>query len=70
MKIFYRGYTASVSSSDRVGALCGEVIVDHDLIAFHALSVSDVEPVFRQCIENYLIECRELGRAPDLPMAA
>lgn len=70
MKLLYRGYSASVSSSDRIGALCGEVSIDHDVIAFHALSVTDVESVFRQSIEDYLISCRELGREPDLPMAA
>lgn len=68
MNVQYKGYSANISSSDRVGAMCGEVTGITDLIAFHAASVGEVQEVFRRSIDDYLYACEELGRRPDQPL--
>lgn len=70
MKLLYRGYVATVLSSDRIGALFGEVSVNHDVIAFQATSVNEVEAVFQRSVEEYLTDCHDLGLRPELPLAA
>lgn len=70
MNIQYKGYSAQIRSSDRVGVMCGEVTGIRDVIAFHASSVGEVQELFRESIDDYLDLCEELGRRPNQPMLA
>ena len=62
----YKGYHADVKYSDEDKLFIGEVIGLNDTLAFHGSSVSELEAMFRQSVDNYLDMCREFGKKPEL----
>ena len=61
----YKGYHADVKYSDEDKLFIGEVIGLNDTLAFHGSSVSELEAMFRQSVDNYLDMCREFGKKPE-----
>ena len=61
----YKGYHADVKYSDEDKLFVGEVIGLNDTLAFHGSSVSELEAMFRQSIDNYLEICKEFGKNPE-----
>ena len=61
----YKGYHADVKYSDEDKLFIGEVIGLNDTLAFHGSSVSELEAMFRQSVDNYLEMCQEFGKKPE-----
>ena len=61
----YRGYHADIRYSDEDRLFVGEEIGINDTLGFHGSSVSELEAMFHQSIDNYLDACRQFGREPD-----
>ena len=61
----YKGYHAHVQYSDEDKLFIGEVIGLNDTLAFHGSSVSELETVFHQSVDNYLAFCEEVGKVPE-----
>lgn len=60
----YKGYYADVKYSDEDKLFIGEVMGLNDTLAFHGSSVSELEAMFRQSVDNYLETCQEYGKKP------
>jgi predicted HicB family RNase H-like nuclease len=61
----YKGYHASIKYSEEDNLFVGEVIGVNDTLGFHGSSVTELEDMFHQSVDNYLEMCREFGREPD-----
>ena len=61
----YKGYHADIKYSDEDKLFVGEVIGLSDTLAFHGSSVSELEEMFHQSVDNYLEMCREFGKNPE-----
>lgn len=61
----YKGYHADVKYSDEDKLFIGEVIGLNDTLAFHGSSVSELEAMFHQSVDNYLEMCQEFGKKPE-----
>lgn len=61
----YKGYHARVEYSDEDHTFVGEVIDIVDSINFDADSVSELETMFHNSIDDYLAFCDEVGKAPE-----
>ena len=61
----YKGYHADIKYSDEDKMFVGEVIGLSDVLAFHGSSVSELEEMFHQSVDNYLEMCREFGKNPE-----
>ena len=60
----YKGYHAEIKYSDEDRLFVGQVVGVSDTLAFHGVSVSELEEMFHQSIDNYLELCREFGKTP------
>lgn len=61
----YKGYHAEIKYSDEDRLFVGQVVGVSDTLAFHGASVSELEEMFHQSIDNYLELCREFGKTPE-----
>ena len=61
----YNGYHASVEFDAEDKIFVGEVFGITDSLNFHGESVSELEEMFKQCIDNYLEVCEKIGKEPD-----
>ncbi|WP_314640394.1 type II toxin-antitoxin system HicB family antitoxin [Stomatobaculum longum] len=61
----YKGYHAEIKYSDEDRLFVGQVVGVSDTLAFHGASVSELEQMFHQSIDNYLGLCREFGKVPE-----
>ena len=61
----YKGYHANIRFSDEDRLFIGEVIGQNDNLLFHGTSISELESMFHQSVDNYLDFCREVGKSPD-----
>jgi len=61
----YKGYHAEIKYSDEDRLFVGQVVGVSDTLAFHGASVSELEQMFHQSIDNYLELCREFGKVPE-----
>ena len=58
----YKGYHADIKYSDEDKVFVGEVIGLNDTLAFHGSSVSELEAMFKQSVDNYLEMRREFRK--------
>ena len=63
--IEHGGYRGSVrfSADDRV--FYGKLLGINDVITFEAETVDELEVAFHEAVEDYLVTCKELGKAPE-----
>ena len=61
----YKGYHASVEFDAEDMIFVGEVFGITDSLNFHGTSVDELEKMFKQCIDNYLEVCKQIGKEPD-----
>ena len=57
----YKGYHAKIYFDARDDIFVGEVFGLNDSLNFHGSNVQELKEMFRQCIDNYLQLCQELG---------
>jgi predicted HicB family RNase H-like nuclease len=61
----YNGYHATIEFDAEDGLFVGEVFGIADSLNFHGTSVSELEAMFHQSIDNYLSLCEKIGKEPD-----
>ena len=61
----YKGYHAKIYFDARDDIFVGEVFGLNDSLNFHGSNVQELKEMFRQCIDNYLQLCQELGEEPE-----
>ena len=61
----YKGYHATITFDADDNLFVGEVFGITDSLNFHGESVSQLEAMFKQCIDNYLELCQKIGKQPD-----
>lgn len=61
----YKGYHASVEYDAEDNIFVGEVFGITDSLNFHGMSVTELNEMFKQCIDNYLDMCNKIGKNPD-----
>ena len=61
----YKGYYADIRYSDEDRLFIGEVIGLNDSLGFHGSSVTELETMFHQSVDNYLDMCKEVGKEPE-----
>lgn len=60
--VSYKGFQASVDFED--GVLFVRVLHIDDLLITQVRSVDEIEPALKELIEEYLADCKELGKEP------
>ena len=60
----YKGYHAAISydADDRI--FIGEVIGTTDSLNFHGSTPDELEASFKNCVDNYLDFCAQMGKNP------
>ena len=61
----YKDYRAVIAYDEEDGIFVGEVFGISDSLNFHGTSVEELQKSFHDCIENYIEECRKLGKKPE-----
>lgn len=65
----YKGYEAKIEYDDENSLFVGRVINTKDIIAFDGVSVEELEQSFQAVIEEYLEDCKAIGKEPDKPFS-
>lgn len=65
----YKGYEAKIEYDDEDCLFVGRVINTKDIIAFDGVSVEELEQSFQAVIEEYLEDCKAIGKEPDKPFS-
>ena len=61
----YNGYHAQIEYDAEDELFVGKVYGIADSLNFHGTSVSELEEMFHQSIDNYLAMCAEVGKTPE-----
>lgn len=61
----YKGYEAVVTFDQEDHLFVGRVINTRDVIAFDGASVDELEQSFHNAIDEYLEDCRAIGKPPN-----
>ncbi len=61
----YQGYHAQIEYDADDGIFVGKVFGLADSLNFHGTSVSELEEMFHQSVDNYLQMCAETGKTPE-----
>ena len=61
----YKDYRATIEYDGDDEIFVGEVIGIADSLNFHGKSVSELQKMFHQSVDNYLIHCKEIGKEPE-----
>ena len=61
----YKGYHAKSYFDADEKIFIGEVVGIDDSLNFHGYSVSELEEMFHQSVDNYLQMCAETGKTPE-----
>ena len=64
--IEYKGYIAVINYSAIDNLFFGKVLNSNDLINFDFKSVDELNEVFHNTIEEYILFCKEIGKEPSL----
>lgn len=65
----YKGYEAKVEYDDEDRLFVGRVINTKDVIVFDGISVEELEQSFQAVIEEYLEDCKAIGKEPEKPFS-
>ena len=65
----YKGYEAVIEFDDEDRLFVGRVINTKDVIVFDGLSVDELEQSFHAVVDEYLEDCKSLGKTPDKPFS-
>ncbi|GAB4240938.1 MAG: hypothetical protein Kow0049_29200 [Stanieria sp.] len=65
----YQGYEAVIEFDDEDRLFVGRVINTKDIIVFDGLSVDELEQSFHAVVDEYLEDCKSLGKTPDKPFS-
>ena len=63
----YKGYTGSIEYSKEDDLLFGKVLGIQGLISYEGKTGHELEADFKEAIDIYLTDCKQLGIAPEKP---
>ena len=63
----YKGFAAKIEYSDDDYCFVGHIAGIKDVIGFHADSVKELRRAFEEAVDDYLVTCEKVGRAPQRP---
>ena len=63
----YKGYAADIEFSDEDQWFIGHIAGINDVVGFHGESVAELRTAFEEAVEDYLLTCEKLSRAPQKP---
>jgi len=61
----YKGYLGSVEFNAEDNCLFGKIIGINDLVNYEAASVEELNNVFEESVEDYLLTCKEIKKEPN-----
>lgn len=64
----YRGYPGSVLYSDEDETLHGRLEFIRDLVTYEGQDARSLKHAFREAVDDYLSQCEDEGREPDVPL--
>ena len=62
--LYYNGFVGSVEYSTLDDCFFGKLVGTTDLVTFEGDSVQCLKSAFQEAVEDYLILCEEVGKAP------
>ena len=62
--IEYKGYIGSIEYSSEDKCFFGKLEMIDDLVTFESDNAQELETNFHNAVNEYLLTCKELGRAP------
>ncbi len=65
----YKSYQGSIEQDQDRKIYRGHVMFISDLVTYEAASTDELVREFEAAIDDYLVTCAELGRAPQRPSA-
>jgi predicted HicB family RNase H-like nuclease len=63
----HKGYAARIEYSDEDQCFIGHIAGINDVVGFHGESVVELRAAFEEAVEDYLLTCEKLNRAPQKP---
>lgn len=63
----YQGYAARIEFSSEDECFIGHIAGIKDIIGFHGESVSELRDAFETAVDDYLLTCEKVGKAPQKP---
>lgn len=61
----YKGYIGSVDYSQEDKLLYGKIECINDLIMYETTDAAQLQTVFEEAVDDYLITCEQIGKEPD-----
>ena len=61
----HKGYIGTVDFSLKDNILYGKIIGIDDLVNYEAENLSQLKKAFTEAVEDYLYNCKEVGKNPD-----
>jgi predicted HicB family RNase H-like nuclease len=63
----YKGYAARIEYSDEDQCFIGHIAGINDVVGVRGESVAELRTAFEEAVEDYLLTCEKLNRAPQKP---
>ena len=63
----YKGFQARIDFDAEDGLVVGRLAGINDVIGFHAETVADLTVAFHEAVDDYLVTCERIGKAPEKP---
>jgi len=63
----YNGFAARIEYSDEDACFVGHIAGIKDVVGFHADTVNELRAAFEEAVDDYLVTCEKVGRAPQKP---
>ena len=63
----HKGYTARVEYDERDNIFVGRILGIRGIISFHGETVAELRAEFEHAVNDYLVECKKEGVAPEKP---
>ena len=61
----YGGYHARIELDSEEMIFVGTVFGINDSLSFHGTSIEELTTKFKECIDNYLLLCSQIGKEPE-----
>ena len=60
----YKGFYGSVEYSLEDECFHGKIAEISDLVTYEGNSISDLKKIFREAVDDYIIDCEQIGKNP------
>ena len=63
----YKGYQGTIEAELETGTLYGKLAFIRDLVTYEAETLPELEKEFHTSVDEYLADCKGVGKTPDKP---